>query len=249
MVEEESEVQKTVKKLDSSRPGTTTKDTAKPEKAGPLADITRTPRELGSEVRMDYSPPSEGNWTCVVMSAHGEPWWNEATWAYGCRIVAHVVVGDGAASGTLSGKQFETTAVKGWEAGWNHVRKHKPNVILVEGRLSSGGEKLIAAEPSWLKLVVASELKLPKPGARHSQDVLGITVRHSDIGGVTDRVDTMACWLRTGTLSKVPTVSMRQDMRAILKAGVTGRKAPALEGPGSIIGEEVVYLRPGLVSC
>lgn len=206
-------------------------------------------RELGGEIVMDYSPPEEGKTSCVVMSTQGEPWWEEAAWAYGCKIVSHVVVGEGASLGCLDqGQRAPITRTKGWNAGWDRVRSIKPSVVLVEGRLAGAGLRLTQSRPKWLKLVVASLAVL---ATKNSVGDLSkaFTVQHSDVGGVTDRVDSLGVWLRSGSIMPVRPVASRQDMRSVLKAGVTGFKAPALKGSGSIIGQSVNHIRPNLVSC
>lgn len=105
-------------------------------------------RELGGEVVMDYLPPEEGKTSCVVMSTQGEPWWEEVAWACGCKIVTHVVVGEGASLVCLDQAQrVPTTKTKGWNAGWDWVRAIEPSVVLVEGRLAGAGLRLTQSRP------------------------------------------------------------------------------------------------------
>lgn len=200
--------------------------------------------ELGTEEAMDFEPPMAATITGVVISAQGEPWWEEAAWSYGCKVVTHIVTGDGAACiGSGANQNTRITRVKGWKDGWNKIRSIKPNVVFVEGKLAAAGRSLIAARPDWLKLVVASS------AATDSQMVgQKLTTRHAEVGGVTDRHDKMEVWLKLGSIGQVQQATGRQDLRAVLKAGISGRSAAPLEGSGSSIGQRVNYIRPHLVS-
>lgn len=202
--------------------------------------------ELGGEEVFDYSPPSVGHRTCVILSEKAEPWWEESAWAFGCKVVDHIVVGDGEAVSWLGKRKHRMTVVKGWEAGWNRARELKASVILVEGKLTKGGLRLVSQKPNWLELVVASSCGKSEKSNLHDSVV---SVNHSDIGGVTDRVDRLLCFMPGGELPIVGASHAPQDLRSVLKAGISGRKAPCLEGVGSVIGQSVKELRPGLISC
>ena len=195
---------------------------------------------LGGERKWNYKIPVPSELTCVIMSWKGEPWWEETSWAFGCESPVHLVVGQADAESRLG--------VPNEASGWAKIRVLKPAVVLLEGFLNAEGFDLIKKEPSWLKAIVCFGLRTRS--VESDKILTCLSFNHSVLGGVTDRIDSvwMFCKGRGNSWTADKRVP-RQDLRAILKAGVSGRKAPALEGSGSIIGTTVVPLRAGLVSC
>lgn len=135
----------------------------------------------------------------MIFSEKAEPWWEEPVWALGCKVLDHMVVGDGEAVPWLGKRKHRLTAVRGWEAACNRAREVKVSVILVEGKLTKGGMWLLSQKPNWLELVVATSFgKSEKMNLRENI----VSFNHSEIGGDIDCVDPLICFMPGGEESE-----------------------------------------------
>ncbi len=80
---------------------------------------------LGGERKWNFEIPVASDVSCVIMSWKGEPWWEETSWAFGCKSFSHLVVGHADFGGKIG--------VPNEAAGWAKIRALRPGLLLVEG--------------------------------------------------------------------------------------------------------------------
>ena len=206
---------------------------------------------LGGQECWDFQVPSKNLFRCAVVSIDSYPWWEDAAWSFGAKVERSISVRS-SSKPNIERTDSVTAHVNDEEAAWKLVQEAKVKLILVEGApptlkcaiWKNKGLKLIVTTKCRSKFRNAdARLFLEKDGWIYNS----VRVRHRKWGGVTDREDQLHVFSRK-PVNFLELKTPKQDLRSILKAGLPGKRAIKLSGNGSVIGAEVIELKPGVFS-
>jgi len=206
---------------------------------------------LGGQECWDFQVPSEKLFRCAVLvSIDSYPWWEEAAWSFGAKVECSILVRSSEA--IIERTDSVTAHVSDEESAWKLVQKAKVKLILVEGNpptlkdaiwKNKGLKLMVTTKCRPIFRNAAAKLRLEKKGLIYSC----VPVRHRKWGGVTYREAYLHVFSRN-PIEFLELKTPKQDLRSILKAGLPGKRAKKLSGKGSVIGAEVIELKPGVFS-